>query len=153
VRKVDIRVGNVFRIPLLDDSSGGGQVLVDLRAEIGAIGIALIDRRFDSSAAPEDRDDNVIAAMLATPELLERAQWPVVASAPACIEIERIVPVAAWRRNDWVGARIVGAGLAAHFMNAVFGLRPWDDWADEGYFDSLLAPGVGRPAGVVLTRR
>lgn len=41
------------------------------------------------------------------------------------------------------------AGIVRQFLNAAFGLAPWDDWKDPSYLDSLLLDPATRPAKVV----
>ena len=38
------------------------------------------------------------------------------------------------------------------FLNATFGLEPWDNWKDPNYLDSLLLDPTTRPADVILKK-
>jgi hypothetical protein len=54
------------------------------------------------------------------------------------------------RKSGWVGAKIRGAGVVEEFINAFYGLLPWDSRYDPEYFDKLLISPAKRPSRLIF---
>ena len=142
--------GDIFGVPLPDGSMGTGQVLsleLDALNSVGCVFLAATVGPEGVSGVPLP-----IAALLVTPDLLNSGVWPVKTKAPVLLQREDW-PYEAYRALHWVGVKVVGSGIVQEFLAAYHGFRPWDDWHDPDYLDSLLLPGVGRPDGAVFGRR
>ena len=44
-----------------------------------------------------------------------------------------------------IGAKIIGSGIVNEFVEAFYGLVPWDDWKAPHYLDSLLISEAAKP--------
>jgi hypothetical protein len=52
--------------------------------------------------------------------------------------------------TGYIGAKHYTVGILQKFLSAYHGLIPWNSMEDESYFDTLLGPGIDRPANVVV---
>jgi hypothetical protein len=145
--------GDVFLVPLEDGSYGLGQILSYEPAALNTVGCAFYDLRVVNGPSldipaplPQDR---VISILLTTKDLLNRAVWPVVTHRAVSTSESRR-PYEKYRAKQWVGAKISGSGIINDFLNAYHGLRPWNVYLEEDYFDHMLAPGLKRPDTVVV---
>lgn len=144
-----LNAGDLFEISVGAEWVATGQVLEAIPQALNSVGVALWKPRrvdFKAGLAPSDAPFSIL---LVTPELLKKGEWHIVKSAMISIPTYAR-PYEVFRAAHWVGAKIVGAGIVEEFLQAAIGLRPWDDWADPLYLDSLLAPGQLRPGSVVL---
>ena len=142
--------GDIFGIPLPDASMGIGQILSlepDALNSVGCVFFAATARPSGFTGVMEP-----ISVLLVTPDLLKSGVWPVKSQGPVFLEPEER-PYEIYRASHWVGVRVTGSGIVQEFLAAYHGLTPWDAWHDPHYLDSLLLPGVERPAHVVLSAR
>ncbi len=143
------KAGDVFEIALGSGWSAIGQVLEVIPQALNSVGVALwVPQRME---LPLDSPPPAppLSILLVTPELLKNGTWRITKSANISIPAHAC-PYENFRAARWVGAEITGAGIVEEFLQAAVGLCPWDDWADPGYLDSLLAPGQQRPSAAVL---
>jgi hypothetical protein len=156
IRKQAWKAGDYFSIPLEDQSRGIGQVI---SRESGAITnpaiCAIFRQRLDSEPRlplPDLSEDDVIAALFVTPDLLDRGVWRVFAEGQP-LDARTYFPDIEARRNregGFVGVDIVGAGIVRELVNAYFGLSPWDDFHEPDFLDKLLVSADRKPASVRL---
>lgn len=147
--------GDVFRIQLLDGSCALGQIIEVTKQAMNSVLCGFYDVR--AAETEIDRTEifrrNLISVQFVTPESLKRSSWPVVRHEAVPFDPNEFIPFDELAEKGFVGARIVGSGIMKEFMNAYFGLKPWDDWHDPTFLDSLLAPGAKRPSAIVLTKK
>jgi immunity protein 26 of polymorphic toxin system len=145
--------GDVFVVPLNDGTYSLGQILAYEREALNSVACAFYNIRIVDGPTleipaplPQDR---VISILLTTRDLLNRAVWPVIAdrAIPTMVAVR---PYEQYRVKKWVGARIIGSGIVDKFLNAYFGLAPWDAMQDPNYFDSLLLHASLKPSGLVF---
>jgi hypothetical protein len=146
------QAGDVFTIALSDGRCALGQVLSSERQALGSAGIALYARAFDSaeraSEAEKPKRRDAFAILLATPDLLDNGSWPVIGTRPIPFWWWQR-PYERFRRNGFVGAKIIGSANIREFVHAYFGLRAWDDWHDPKYLDGLLLSPKMKPGTLV----
>ena|SRR5688500_4003018 len=146
-------VGNVFAVPLADGTHCLGQVVGREAQVLNSITCAFYGKRLsetellDVRGTPEIGD--LIAVQFITKELLTRKVWKVVGSFPVTLE-KRFFPHEDKRAQNWIGAKMIGAGIMRRFLNAYFGFEPWNVMVQEDYYDQLLTPGISRPASAVV---
>jgi hypothetical protein len=145
-------IGSVFSIEQSDGFYCVGQVLDLMLPNVPSC--AFYDLRFKTGTVPENLqllNSRVIAALSTTREQLDRGAWKVVATRP--IEFPRdLWPNENLRAVDWVGAVTYGAGIVTRFLEAFYGLSPWNYYADPNYFDALLFDQRERPKNVVFKK-
>jgi hypothetical protein len=137
-------VGSVFLIPLSDGGQAVGQVTAYEPAMLNSVSCILTSLRTwaPGVSIPES---SVIASLFTTYDLLTNGRWEILGNAAIPIT-QADLPYERLRSAGWVGAKMTGSRNVEAFVNAWFGLAPWDDWADPNYLDRLLFRGVGRPA-------
>lgn len=144
-RRVKWVAGLTFAVPLPDESFGLGQSSELMWPNVGYC--ALFAARIPSleTAVPHLVRKDAIALLAVARQGLTGGYWPVVASGPAFFS-RADFPNERFREAGYVGAKTYDFGLAEAFLAAYHGLEPWNDWHDPAYLDTMLAPGVGRPA-------
>ena len=142
-------VGDYFAIPLgdpsapsTDDPVGLGQILsIELKA-MSSYGCAFWPS-IEHSAEHQISNPPVIVSLVTT-ELLRSRTWKVQGNAPNHVpDNERRYEQ--FRTKEWVGAKIVGAGIIRVVLRAFHGLEYWDGYHDPEHMTKLLQPGVGIP--------
>ncbi len=97
-------------------------------------------------------DELVTSVQFVTPDLLKEGYWPICENRQIVIDVEQYMPLMSLEATGYVGASIVGSGNIQEFLNAYYGLCPWDEWHDPKYLDKLLVDGKKRPANGILTK-
>jgi hypothetical protein len=145
--------GDVFLVPLNDGMCVVGQVIGRERQALNSVGVALFDIRIacesDVSAVGELAHDKIFSVLLVTPDLLNNGVWRVIGNKSVNIPHKKI-PYENLRLRNWVGASIKGSGNINEFVNAYYGLVPWDDWHDPVYLDTLLLSPDKKPSKIML---
>ena|SRR3990167_3669204 len=137
-----IREGDIFEISLENAEKSFGQVLSLESEALNSVGIALWESSTLSHS--EMMAKMPVAVLLVTPDLLKNGIWPIIGNAPPVVTVSQR-PYERFRSKGWVGANVVGSGIAVEFMRACAGLRPWNKWANPSYLDELLFTNVARP--------
>lgn len=145
---------DVFAVPLADGSYAVGQILGYEGEALNSFGCAFYDLRSSGeprlpAALPQEK---LIAIVLVTPDLLKRGYWPIVGQQAIATPVA-VRPYEAYRAKDWIGVKVIGSAIVGDFLNAFYGLAPWDDYADPEYLDGLLLDRSLKPKHVVLTKR
>jgi hypothetical protein len=156
VRKQPWKAGDYFSIPLEDKSFGIGQVI---SREAGAMmkpPICAIFRRrsnFEPPIVPPDlSDDDVVAVLFVTPDLLDGGVWRVFSEGEPLDARTYFPDIEARRKRDggFIGVDIVGSGIVRELLNAYFALSPWDNFYEPDFLDKLLVSPDRKPASVRL---
>jgi hypothetical protein len=129
--------GDIFLIPLRDKTSIIGHILGRSAGALGGLAICLYDVRghWNSENLPPNLDsDRIFSVLATTPDFLESGRWPVtVSDAIHSASLSTLVDVKAL-----IGQKIRGSELVENFVNAFYGLEPWDDWYIPDYLDAFL---------------
>jgi hypothetical protein len=146
-------VGNLFAVPLADGSFSLGQVVGREAQVLNSITCAFYRTRVSASALANVRAvpaaSELIAIQFTTKDSLTRRFWKVLGAYP--VELPRhLFPHEDKRAHNWIGAEMFGSGNMVNFLNAYFGLKPWNVMFEEDYYDQLLAPGVSRPRTAIV---
>ena len=141
-------VGSVFRVPLSDGGYAIGQVIAYEPQMLNSVSCVFTSQGdwTPGSTIPESA---IVASLFTTYDLLTKGRWEILGEAPIPISRPNF-PFEHLRSAGWVGAKMTGSGIVEEFLNAWFGLAPWDDWADPDYLDRLLFPGRVRPACAIF---
>lgn len=133
-------VGDLFFIPLKDGAACLAQVIGREPSILNSVAVALVDAQGDwseQSPIPTLKPQDVFAVLLVTRELLDSGRWRVMAGGGSSAPVTA-VPYEDLRAKGHVGAKVRGAGNVEEFVNAFFGLMPWDDWYVPNYLDDFL---------------
>lgn len=152
-RKQKWGVGSVFSIEQTDGHVSLGQV-VDLMFP-NAPTCIFYDIRYPVGNLPEKiklAEDKIIAALSTTREQLDRGDWQVLDCQPPALKQE-FWPNEQFRELRWVGAKTHGSGIVTDFLEAFYGLFPWDHYLDPDYFDKLLFSKAKKPARLIFKKQ
>lgn len=156
-KRVVWNVGDIFIVPQKDGKYSVGQVIGREREALNSVTCAFYGIRLDEK--PTGRVDlelptrKVIAIHFVTPESLNFGMWIVVGHAePANTEMFDDI-LGQLKRDGFVGATVTGSGIIREFLDAFFGLAPWDDWADPNYLDTLLISPDKKPKHLLYKPR
>src|ERR1039457_7178468 len=134
-------IGNVFLVELKDGKFALGQIVGRETSVLNSLSCAFFDFRVSD---PNDVDcirelptDKVFSVLFVTRDLLDSGHWKVVGSRPVSVQKE-LLPYEGLREKGFVGAKVIGSRNINEFLNAFYGLHPWDDWKDPQYLDKLL---------------
>lgn len=147
-RKQEWKIGDLFLVELEDGSFACGQIVGREPRALNSVTVALFDRRCESASSASIRDcsrEHVVSALFVTRDLLDDGVWRVVGSASPVLSGSEL-PYEETRARGFVGAKIIGSGIATRFLNAFHGLGPWDPMKDPLYFDKLLIDPTLKPA-------
>jgi hypothetical protein len=154
-RRQNWEIGDVFTVPTADGQLALGQIVAREPSVLNSVTVALFDQRYvpSPSIVPMDLSAaRAFSVLFTTRDLLDSGVWRVVGTKPVAIQREQL-PYESTRAAGFIGAKVIGSAIVREFINAFFGLVPWDDWKDPNYLDGLLRPARKRPAGVMLKRR
>jgi hypothetical protein len=145
--------GAVFLVPLSDGNCAVGQVLRRTPGALNSVICAFYDFRrhcTDSVDISELSEKRLVAIQFTTPDLLDNSTWRVAGQGPVRhLDLRRDIETI--ESSDWVGAKVIGSGIIRKFLDAYYGLRSWNAWADPAYLDKLLISPDRRPVNVVLS--
>jgi len=145
-------VGDVFAMPIMDGRFALGQVVGREPRALNSVTVALFDRVVSDAGEAETvtlTAAEAFSVLLTSPDLLDSGTWSVATNHPIAV-LRGMLPYEELRDTGFVGAKIYGSAIVAEFVNAYFGLIPWDDWKDPNYLDGLLLSSEKKPAKVRL---
>jgi hypothetical protein len=153
-RKEQWSEGDLFAVPLMDGTAAVGQILHLTPQALNSAVCAYYGVRVWDGITPEKAlgDDKLIAVLFTTRDLLDSGKWRVVDRA-APRHLDQLSALRELECNGFVGAKIIGSGIITKLLEAYFGLRPWDAFADPLYLDKLLVAPDRRPSNVVFRSR
>ena len=144
-RRVKWVPGLVFAVPLTDHSWGVGQTAELMMPHWGYC--ALFSVRFPTleAAIPRPNKKDLVALLAVARRGLASGYWPVIATAPPLFAKAEF-PNERLAASGYIGAKMYDYGLGEALLSAFHGLTPWNTYKEENYLDTMLAPGVARPA-------
>lgn len=150
-RKKKWSAGDFFGVPLSNGQYALGQVVSYEAEAMNSVICAffLSCGELHLIRTEEASVENLLSIMFVTRDLLDSGGWPILASGRP-IEVGRFLSVDQIRKNGFVGVKITGSSNASAFMNACFGMLPWNGMHDQHYFDKMLVDPNRRPGSIVL---
>lgn len=149
-RTVRWHVGDVFLVPQTDGLYTLGQVVDRMMGNTSSC--AFYATRVPTPTMPDLVRADVFAALSVVPGGLTQGAWPIVGHRE--VQLERSAwPNEQFRKADWVGATTYSSLIVEDFLNAFFGLAPWDKYLDPAYFERLLSAPDWKPKTLVSKRQ
>lgn len=113
----------------------------------------LFDQKFVLGAPITITPDNIVAARYVFAPLLRR-YFPIVHTGEADPHLlEKYFPEnERFKQGDVVGMRSYQTGIIEMFLNAYFGLTPWDECYDPNYYDNLLVSPDKKPSNLIYSK-
>lgn len=143
------RVGDVFLVPQLDGRYTPGHVVDRMMGKTSSC--AFYATRVPTQTMPDLNRANIFAALSVVPGGLTQGAWPIVGHREVQLE-QSAWPNERFRKADWVGATTYSSLIVEDFLNAFFGLAPWEKNLDPGYFERLLIAPDWKPKKLVSKR-
>jgi hypothetical protein len=146
------QVGDVFLVRTKDGLDVVGQIVGRESTVLNSVSCAFYDKRLqdgDDIDVVELPGTRVFSVVFVTRDLLDNGTWRVVSHRPVTIP-RNWLPYEHLRESGYVGAKVIGSRIVGEFLNAFYGLAPWDDWKDPAYLDGLLISPDKKPAKLVL---
>jgi hypothetical protein len=153
-KKTPWALGDIFTIKLNNGKYAVGHVLSQRR--VNMLRIALYDEVIDNLNNVDIealcRESDLLSLIEVTKEQIDFGAWVVVGNKPTSIPVSRhaneqyrsVDPY-----KDGVGSEILDAAIAEDFMNAFYGLHPWDDWYDPEFYDKMLVDKSKKPTHLI----
>ena len=142
-----LKEGDVFEISLENGETAYGQILSIEPDALNSIGCVFWEPSVNLFTVVTE--SNPLSVLLISPDLLKKGAWRIIGNAMPKVQISER-PYEAFRKNNWVGVKVIGSGIIVELMRACAGLREWNKWAIPEYLDQLLLPGIVRPERAVL---
>lgn len=138
-KKTAWKLGDYFCVPLSDRSYALAQVISVhpdalnsvvcafflVKGEIGTIDVSMADV------------SRLLSVCFVTRDLLDSGVWSVV-SVGTPLNVSDFIDVASAKRAKYVDITVRGSGVINKFMDACYGLFPWNGMHDKQYFDKML---------------
>jgi len=143
-------VGDIFSIQQRDRNWSIGQILDLMMPNV--VTCAFYDIR-SSGDNPIERiqltPDRLISCVSVSREQLDNGKWKVIGHQQPAVGKD-YWPNEKFRDCGWVGAKIYDAGIIEEFLDAFYGLVPWDDWHHPNYLDRFLVSPEKKPEHLVF---
>lgn len=139
----------LFLIPLENGQKSVGQILDVPRGAMGAVLCGFFLGAAARNQKVEVGRNLLISVLFITPDYLDSGRWEILGAGQA-IPADEFIDIKQLAAKDFVGMKVYGAGIAEKFINACYGLYPWNGFYREDYLDNLLLAGVSRPALAVF---
>jgi hypothetical protein len=148
-------IGDIFVVELMDGTYTIGQIVGQERPVLNSVSIALFEVKCGSQELAKNvliPQSRLFSVLFATRDLLDSGKWAVVGTRSILIRPEQF-PFEHLRDAGFVGAKIIGSAIVTAFLNAYYGLAPWDAWKDPNYLDSFLVTAEKKPRNLILRGR
>lgn len=140
-------VGDLFHIPLSDGTFSVGQVVgIEPEAMNSAV-CAFFSIQYKPAPLELKKaftEHDLISVLFVTRDLLDSGVWHVFSSSTA-LPTTPYLDISRLRMTGFVGVKIIGAGIVTMFMEAYFGLYPWNGFYEPDYLDRLLVSPAKKP--------
>lgn len=108
-----------------------------------------IESKPEAALAGDVSRAKLISTVFTTDDLLDSGRWHVVGRKPVTIP-EEMFPGEHTLARGGVGEKVIGSANLAAFVEAYFGLGPWDRFHDPAYMDKLLISPAKKPKNIVF---
>lgn len=155
-KKINWKTGDIFLIPLKDNSYSIGQIVAPETETLHSVFCTFYNLRYKNDSEIKEinlSNDKLISAIFVVQTYLDNGKWNVLYNKEVYNETVFKNDLNKFRNNDFIGVGIKEPGIIEEFLSAFFKLCPWDDWADPNYLDSLLISPDKKPANIVLKKK
>lgn len=151
-RRQKLQAGDYFAIPLKNGEYGLGQIL-DMVECVDDATCVLFNKKFSEGTSILVTSDDVICAQYVVGQLLRR-YFPIVQSGIVDTPLlQKYFPEHnRFKQGDIVGMTSYQTGIIEMFLNAYFGLTPWDECYNPNYYDALLVSMDKKPLNLIYSK-
>lgn len=150
-----LKVGDLFVVPLEDGTFGLGLFHKYSPKALNSCICSFYGNRFgplEEIEFVEFSDLRMISLVFVTKDLLQKKVWGRVRNIGASLSTIDLPDAPYEIAGSYKGAKVYGSGIIQEFLNAYFGLLPWDMMNDPTYFDKLLITTVKRPENLIFQK-
>ena len=127
--------------------------LIDHREKITLHAIRNVRNEFAHSDEEIHFDrGNIISIITTSKEALEYGVWTIIGNRGILVN-KSDRPWEEYRNSNWIGLETFDPALVEDFLNAFFGLMPWDDWADPNFLNSFLIDLTKKPKDLIYIKK
>lgn len=149
MRRAKWKKNCLFLISLENGQKSVGQILDVPSGAMGAVLCGFFLNTVTPNQKVEVGRDSLISILFVTPDYLDSGRWKILDVGQE-IPVDEFIDIKQLAAKEFVGMKVYGAGIVEKFINACYGLYPWNGFYREDYLDDLLLAGVGRPALVAF---
>jgi len=155
-KKQQWSVGDIFLIPLSDKTFSFAQILQYTGEALNSVVCAFFGLKVKDEAEGKDRivelnDSSLISVLFTTRDLLDSGDWLIVDNKHP-IDISPYLNLNKMESEGFIGVKVIGSGIVSKFLDAYFGLYPWDGFYKPDYLDNLLISPKKKPKNVMLKK-
>ena len=139
------QVGDYFLIMLKDGEFSIGQAIAEI-SKIYSVVCVLFNIKIKEDGLEKIKDltiNDIISIMVVTKDALDWGNWSVVCNDIPC-SVEQYVNINKLTSNT-LGLETSTPGIAIDFLDAFYGLAPWDMYYEPDHFDKLLVSPDKKP--------
>ena len=157
-KKVLWAVGDIFTTKLNNGKYAVGHVLSQRLPN--TVRIALYDEVINNLENVEIavlcKESDLLSLIEVTKEQIDFGVWKVIGNKPTTTPVSRHANEqyrSSEPYKDGVGSNVKDAAIAEDFMNAFYGLNPWDDSYDPEYYDKMLVDKSKKPTHLIYKKK
>jgi hypothetical protein len=148
--------GDIFLIPLSDKTFSFGQVVQYAGEALNSVvcaffGLKAKDEEEGKTLIVELNDSLLVAVLFTTRDLLDSGDWLIVENKHS-IDISPYINLRKMESEGFIGVKVIGSGVVSKFLDAYFGLYPWDGFYKPDYLDNLLVSPEKKPKNIMLKK-
>lgn len=149
------QIGDYFLLTLDNGGFSIGQLIDEFPQALNSIICVFFDVKVKNEEEAQNKiktlsNKNVISALVITRDSLDWGNWKIIYNcSPLLVEDffdkEKLEAI--------VGVRIIGSGIVDDFLNAFYGLSPWNLYCEPDYFDKLLISPNKKPKNLIYKKK
>ena len=150
-KRVKWLYGDVFGLPLKDDSFGIAQIIDNMMTNV--VYIAVFITKIASLNEPfELKKDDIISLAATWKNSFGDGKFHNIRNEVFFAKKEEFKNEQ-YKDNGYIGAKHSDEGIIVDFLNAYHKLAAWDDWFDPDYLDQYLISSNVKPNDLIYTKK
>ena len=150
-----LKAGDLFFVPLEDGTFGLGLFHKYSPKALNSCICSFYGNNFSTREEIElieFNDLRMISLVFVTKDLLQKKVWGRVRNIEESLSRFDLPDIPYENAGSYKGAKVYGAGIIREFLNAYFGILPWNMMHDPTYFDKLLITNIKRPKNLIFQK-
>ena len=150
-----LKAGDYFAVPLENGEYGLGQIL-DIHELVPGVACILFDKKFLLNTPISIDEKNIISAVYIVEGLLKR-YFPIIQTNNIEFNgndlLHKYFPYTEqYHQGNTTGMTTSQTGIIEMFLNAYFGLTPWDECYDPHFYDDMLVSPDKKPSNLIYSK-
>lgn len=143
--------GDVLLIPTADGKFAVGQVIAFETRSLHCVSCGFFDQRVASEEEGRSLvlDESALFSTQLVAHTYLRKKWSIVQNQKLRVP-KKLFPYEKELKKNGVGVKILDVELATLFLNAFYGLAPWNEPQIPDYFEKLLISPSKKPANLIF---